>query len=525
MAFAQVNPYNPFQNPFGVAQKSRADIPAGWDGVVQLGQKNNPTVTPVGPYAHGNGGIFAVSGQQPQVFSAMLLPQAGFIDDLPILYSGLGQEYDGGDQAGFGGMSAPLHTYITGVTKGAIETVTNQPTQPCDPGPEGGLVKACTVTMPFGKYRASLSMNLEQIATLRDRADPTYLQLMNMAPGQTNLVPSMINSAGNSGMLISEFTKRCFTLATSWKRFLASRTWIGNPTNSAASNNWKDIVGMDLQINTGNKVDVFTSNVCTALNSDIKDFGSRLVSSNGAVFYTHIDMLWFYLNWNARRQGLGNCEWTLVMRPELFDEVVKIWPVEQYTEALTAIGAFANGRVNIDGSATIQLRDAMRQGSYLPIRGVPVRVIQDDTVTELDVTNNAKLAAGQYSSDIYFVPRTVLGGMPITYIQPFRQDAGLVEQVVAEGRLTRTFTTDGGLFRWYIYEKGPCLQWDIMTMFRVRTHMPQLAGRLQNVAYAPLQHVRSWNPDSQYFFNGGRTNAPQTSYYTEWSTGTPVVIS
>ena len=100
-----------------------------------------------------------------------------------------------------------------------------------------------------------------------------------------------------------------------------------------------------------------------------------------------------------------------------------------------------------------------------------------------------------------------------------------MQNIVAEGRLLRTFTTDGGLFRWYVYEKGPCMQWDIMTMFRVRTHMPQLAGRLQNVGYQPLQHVRDWNPSSVYFTDGGRTNVPQTSYYSDWSTSTPVVIN
>lgn len=492
-----------------------------------MGFKNNPTVTPTGPYAHGNGGLFSVPGQQPQIFSVMMLPMAGVIDDLPIMWQGLGQEFDGPNAAQFGGLASPLHTYITGVTTGALDSVSNQPTDACTPGPEGGLLKACTVTMPFGKYRASFSLNLEHIALLRDRADPTYLQLMNMAPAQQNLVPSPLGQQGSTNILWNEFAKRAFTTAVSWKRFLCRRVFTGNPTNSAGSNNWQDIEGFDLQINTGNHIDTFTKNVCTSLDSDIKNFGSAIISTgaNGSNLYRHLDMLYRYCWWNASRQGLLPVTWKWWMHPNLFDEIVKIWPVEQFTEALLAINAFTNGRVNIDASDTIKMRDAMREGRFLPIRGVPIEVVLDDTITELDVTTNAALIAGQYSSDIYLVPYTVLGGMPITYIQPFNMENGIMEAVVADGKLLHTFVSDGGLFRWYVYYKGPCVQWDIATMFRVRTHMPQLAGRLQNVGYQPLQHVRTWDPASTYFTDGGRVNIPQTSYYTDYATSTPVVIS
>lgn len=324
---------------------------------------------------------------------------------------------------------------------------------------------------------------------------------------------------------MNEFSKRAYVAGVAFKRFLASRTYAGNPANSSSSTNYKDITGMDLQINTGNKVDVFSSSVCTALNSTIFDFNSRLAINNGASIYQYLDMLYFSLLWNARREGLEPVTWKLYMRPELFDELVKIWPVEQFAEALTAIGAFANGRVTMSGGETIELRDQMRNGMYLPLRGRMVPVVLDDTITETDVTNNNKLSAGQYASDIYLIPTAVLGSMPVTYIQPFQQDNGIVQTAVTEGRLTRTFTTDGGLFRWYVYENGPCTQWDVMTMFRVRCHMPQLAGRVQNVGYNPMAHLRSWNPDSQYFADGGRTNSGQQSFYTIWSPTTPVVIS
>jgi len=531
------NPFSPFDNPYHVTNKNAKNIPlsfqqkqlAGTDDQM-TGFKNNPTgvgANPVGPYVHGNGGLFSVPGQMPQIFSAMMLPMQGLIDDLPIIFEGLGQEFDGGDQ-GFGGFSAPLHTYITGVTSGNLDSVANQPTTQCAVGPEAGLLKACTVTMPFGKYRGSFSMNLENIATLRDRADPTYLQLMNMAPPQTNLIPQMLGQGGGNQILLNEFSKRAFVMAVGLKRLLATQTYAGNPANSSTSQNYQQIEGFDLQINQGNHKDVFSQNVCTALDSYLDDFGSSIVSSgsNGQSFYSRMDMMVRSCWWNAQRQGLLPCTWKFVVHPNLFDEIVKVWPVYEYTEALTAIGAFNNGRVTIDGKETVDLRNAMRQGSYLPIRGVPYEVIQDDTITETNVTNNNKLSAGQYASGIYFMPYRVLGEMPISYIQPFNWENGIMDDVVQQGGLLHTFTTDGGIFRWYVYYNGPCVQWDTVTRFRVRTHMPQLAGRLQNVGYAPLQHVASYDPNSQYFKDGGRTSAPaQTSYYVDWQSSPPVVIA
>lgn len=534
------NPYNPFQNPWNVASKNASNIPASFRrlGLAQtdedraqkeIGYKNNPIGSnPTGPYAHGNGGLFSVPGQMPQIFSAMQLPMMGAIDDLPIMFEGLGQEFDGGDQ-GFGGFTAPLHTYITGVTQGNLDNVANQPTVACTVGPSAGLLKACTVTMPYGKYRASMNLDLEQIAALRDRADPTYLQLMNMAPSQINLIPSPLGQGAGNQILINEFARRAFSLAVSWKRLLASQTYAGNPANSSTSVNYQQIEGFDLQVNAGTHKDVFSAQLCTALDSDLKDFTSKVIggnSINNNLLYTNLDMLYRYCWWNASREGLLPVAWKWWMHPNLFDEITKVWPVEQFTEALLAIGAFSNGRVTIDGKETIDLRNAMRQGSFLPIRGIPIEVVQDDTITETNITNNPLLSAGQYASGIYLMPYTVLGGMPITYIQPFNWANGIIDDTVRDGRLLHTFTTDAGIFRWYVYYSGPCVQWDIVTRFRVRTHMPQIAGRLQNVGYAPLQHVASWDPNSAYFKDGGRTNIGQSSYYTDWSsTSTPVVIA
>jgi|GEM_PF-1785617 hypothetical protein len=483
-----------------------------------VGQKHDLVGgNPAGVYNHGNGGLFSRPGQQPQIFSLMMLPQSEFFDSLPVIKDRYAES------VGAGGQTGPLNTVITGVTTGAGDSVSNQPTGACDPGPEGGMTKICTFTHPFGCYSGSVKLNLENVGLVRDLADPMYLQLVNN-PAQMGTSPALFNPTlgATANILTDEFARRLFESVTSYKRMLAQRVWIGSPANSAGSANWADIVGMQTLINAGNKRDYYSSAVCTAADSDIKNFNYGIVNPNNAapsaLIYQYLDTMFHYLTWNARRMGLAPAQIDLVINPNLWDELTKVWPIAQYLEALATMASTggAGGVVNVNASDMNELRDQMRADSVLPLRGQMVRVIQDDTIPELDSTNDAHLAAGQYASDIYYICRSVVGGIPTSYIDPFDMGNRLMEQVVSAGRQLNTFVSDGGLFRWYTYEQGPCLQWSYKAKWRIMQHATQLCGRIQNVGYQPIQHVPSWNPSSDYFKNGGVTTVPQSSYYVDW---------
>ncbi len=481
---------------------------------VQTGEKHDPTVNPSGPYSHGSGGLFSRPGADPRILSAISLPDAGLLDYLPVQFDPMAGQ--------FGGFDAPLNTVITGVTAGQLDSVANQPTAACSPGPEGGLLKLCTFVTPYGKYSGSFTVDLNKVGHLRDYADNPNQTILNLADPNGNMMPSLVG--GGADLVANEVLKRMYQSFVSFKRMLVERIWIGNPTNSVGSNNWKDLMGLELLVNQDNKVDYETSIICKAANSDIKDFNYGMLDSNIAMIHEYLDMIYAYSMWNARKQRFGTPDYVWVMRPEMFDELAKIWPIAEITEALAAMSGFAQGQINMSGNEVMEARNALRNGSYLPMRGRLIPVVQDDTIPEKDSTTNAQLAAGQYASDIYLIPMSVLGGFPTTFVEPYDQANQIVDRIVAQSGATHTWTSDSGQVRWYLRANGPCLQYDYTTEFRIKMLATQLAGRLQNVGYRPLQHFRSWKPTSTYHLNGGGTSFSDSKYYSTWSTETPVTV-
>lgn len=482
------------------------------------GQKNDPTRSPTGPYGHGDQGLFSLAGQDRQVFSAMLLPIAGMLGRIPV--------YNGADDvpAGeFGGVNTQFFTTVTGVTQGDGEDFANQPTTECADGALSGLMKACTQISTFGRYRHSPNpIELFRAGQLRDIVDPTYMQLMNQPTGPLGQPFGPTVPTGN--VLVQEAARRFFELRATMTRFMARRIWIGSPANNNGSA--RDITGFDLLINSTAHVDAITGEACPAMDSVVPDFGYQNISADGgAAIVRLIDSVVHQITWISRQTGLDPSTWDISMRADLFDELVKYWPIHYYQEALTAISAYNNGRVVIDATQAQAMRDDMRTNSFLPIRGQRWNVVQDDGITEKNVTNAAQLSAGQFSSDIYFIPKTVVGGVPVTYFKYFNQANGQAEAIVRALRITSTFTSDNAIFRWYVNHKNGCVDMTVDYSPRLIMRTPQIAARITNVAYEPPQHVRSAFPDSPYFADGGRTNLGVfPTFYTPWSPETPVAL-
>lgn len=481
---------------------------------MQVGQKHDVTGAPIGPYGHGVGGLFSMAGQDARVFSAMLQPQLSILNDLPVLRA------DPIPGAGYGGYQQEFFTTVTGVTASQQDDA-NQPTEECEPFPRGGLMKVCTLVSPYGRYGAALDqLNIEQLGLLANPADPTYLQNMNLQMPPLGPTPP----GGMQNVFYNEFSRRAFTAIHGYALKVATKIWTGDPTLSAASNRWKDVLGLNTQINSGNKRDAVSSNLCLIMDSDIKNYNYGIVSAAGSTIANVIDALWATLNVRATQSGMQPVRWKIYMRSQLFDELTKIYPILYYMQVLAQVNNFTNARFNF-GAETVALRESMRNEYFLPIRGVRVEVGIDDGIPERNNATNSQLAAGSFASDIYFVPLTVLGGVPVTYIEPFNQANAITEQVVRDGRILNTFTTDGGMYRWYTLQTRGCVEWDFVSQWRVVLRTPQLAGRITNVGYTPIQAFPSAFNDSAYFTDGGRTNNPVTpSYYSEWGGETPVQV-
>ena len=55
---------------------------------------------------------------------------------------------------------------------------------------------------------------------------------------------------------------------------------------------------------------------------------------------------------------------------------------------------------------------------------------------------------------------------------------------------------------------------------RIILRTPQIAGRITNVCYEPLQHERDPFPSDPYFVNGGNTSRTAATLNAEWGSVT-----
>lgn len=485
-------------------------------------QKNTPTsTTPVGPYGHGPNGLFNQVAQDPQVFSAILGPIQGLISEIPV--------YNAMDDTGsnsFGGFDQEFFSTITGVTQGALETFANQPTADCADGARGGLMKVCTLVSSFGRYRfaPNAPVSIFRAGRLQFSADPIALKLMNMPLDASFGSPATASKLTGSA-LINELARRIFEMGLSAQRFMGKRVYSGTPANN--NGEARDITGMDVHINAANKIDAYTSNVCTAMNSELYDFGFNDVAGSTYDIQAYAEMMIAVLDFKVRHEGLDN-NWNgwIVMRPEAWEVVSRVVSVRQFNEALTQMGNFNNGRLVVDGTDALTMRNEMRAGLYWPLRGRNIPVIIDDGITEQTVVTSPKLTqTGSWASDIYFVSKDVLGGIPTTYwkyLDHRNENSVALERLVG----TQSFTSDGGIFRWYINHKNGCVDLTVDFSPRLIVRTPQICGRIQNVAYMPMVHFPSSDPTSSYFLDGGRTTGTAgTSFYAPWSTSAPTSIT
>lgn len=482
----------------------------------QLGQKHDPPGAPVGPYGHGQGGLFSVSGVDPRIFSAMSLPVTGIADALPVLNGGA----PSGDQ--FGGEDFYFQSVLTGVTKGALADIDNQPTAECADGPVGGLTKLCTFVNTYGQYKASTrEINIIRAGQRRDLADPLTLQLMGGPQLGGFGVPQQLGNFPQG--ILTEMSRRLSEMAIDFKRMISGRVWAGNPVNN--NGQFRDMMGLDLHINVDTHIDKDSQQTCKAANSDIKNFAYNNVGGNVLDIVEFIEMMDYYLSWNAEQQGLEPWDYWLVMRPQLWRILSSRWPVQQHMNALVTMANYNNGRVMVDARAVTQERDALRQSKRLPISGTLRDVIVDSTLPEETSATTASLVPGQFASPIVFVPKTVLGGVPVTYFRTFNHandNSEFVANFMRQFGGAHTFTSDGGAYRWFVAAKNECLKMNMVFNPQLIMHTPQLAGRIEHVMYEPLQHVREWDPDSDYHFNGGRTSSEPIQFYAGWSPSAPL---
>lgn len=455
-----------------------------------------------GRYAHGPTGIFTLPGVDPSLYSTIV-----GIESISGMLPAVGSND-----------TNPLFTTVTGVQ----DESGSEPNDPCDDAPIAGLVKACTLTAVFGRYsRMTPEIEINRMGQRVNRGDPMDLRVLN---GPANAgIASIFTPDGSQPSLTqvvnSEVSKIMFEFGVAVHRHLSQQVYDGNPANNSDGGGSKQFPGLDILIGTG-KVDAESNTACPSLDSTIRDLNFVNVEEDGEALVEEVTYMWRILQKNARSMGLAPANIVIAMREELFYEITAVWPCSYLTRSCSFRTNDGTIVQNVDAAAQIAFRDRMRAGNFLTIDGMDVPVVLDDAIDELNNTNNGNLVAGEFASDIYFIPLTVLGGTPVTFWQYF--DYQNTDLLAAQSQLAPQGSfrvSNGGAWLWHM---KPPLNWCIQAIAKTEPRLilrtPFLAGILQNVAYTPVLHTRQPFPDDAYFVDGGATERVAPSFFSEWQT-------
>ncbi len=460
---------------------------SGGAGVRMKGVSSTPTAS----YGHGGkGGLFSAPGMAKPLFSAMILPRTGLASRLPVKTSN---------------ETNPLYGIITGVTG----STGSEPTGVCDDPPVTGLTKLCTHQFVFGRFsRASRVFDIDRIGKIINRSDFLDFNMYGNPFGDNQMANPLgttaMSGAGDAaGIARNEIAKAMFEMAVAWSRDFAKKTYTASPTNNTAGGGHQEFYGMETLVNDGYR-DALTGVACPAADAIVRDYNNVDVSTNPAGIIRQLSNIYRNLKRLASMAQLDPVDWSLTMPFGLFYELTDLWPCSYLSYRCNITSGSTNF---INAGDAERMRDEMRgdlynyQGQYLLIDGQRVPVIIDDAIPETQT-------GPSFISDIYFVPFSVLGGVPVTYWETFNYDGpnGPLEFARQFAPGDSYYVTDGGRFLWH--KKPPtnfCVQVLAKTEPRLMLLTPYLSARLQNVKYTPIQHERSPFTDSAYFVNGGST--------------------
>ena len=461
---------------------------------------------PVGPYVHGPGGLFGVRGLERDVISTHTQIKGSLGEIVPIQSS-----ID----------TNPLFPYITGF----LRSDQQEKNAVCDDPAQAANFKTCIQTTVFGRKEfKTRQVEINRIGQRINRGEFMDLNMLNgpLVEQMAGLMSGFFGLQNQSSILAGrEMVMRLVEVGVAYQRWFCPQVFTGNPANSSAGGGYKEFMGLDLLIST-TKVDALTGAACPSLYSDIKDFSYRQVDSGADPDIVRtIASMWRTLTRKAEQQDLAPADIRIVMREPLFYELTRFWPCKYMTDACS----FTNtATLNMDAAAQIRMRDEMRNGKYLLIDGRQVPVILDDCIMEDNRADNAAIPIGGFASDIYFVPFSARGGTIRTLYWEYYDYRNDVLPGASDVRAAPTFFwSDNGVFLWGL--KAPdnwCLEVISKTEPRLILRTPQLAGRLQNVVYVPLQHTDDPLPSQDYHVNGGvSTGRPFPSPFSEWNLAGP----
>lgn len=461
-----------------------------------VGLKHDLTPGPItAGYSHGPGGLLTFPGVDPDVFNATMGPKS-MLGQIPTK----GSVY-----------TDPTFWTITGVT----DDTGNEKNAVCDDAPIAGLMKGCLAHSVFGRYeRSTAQLEINRLGQRVDRGDPLDLRMVNSPIGDLGIFTGGAHDSNTPGnVLVNEVSRKFWERNVSMHRLLAQQLWRGSPANNSAGGGYKEMTSFPILINTG-YTDVETDVACPAVDSYVKNYGYGRIDATGSQIVAALTNVIHQLKFRADRARISPVRWVIAMRQELFYELTSIWPCSYLSyRCAVSPGMAAPMQGVIDAQDAIRLRDEMRSGNYLLIDGERFEVVTDDGILELNGNSSGgNFPAGCFSSDIFVIPMSVIGGQAVTYLEYFEYQNPSLSEALGNMILGRI---EGAFLTWP-KQTNLCIQWQTKVEPRLILRTPWLAGRLQNVAYCPIEHTRDVFPDDPYFVDGGKTSRPGPSFHDLW---------
>jgi hypothetical protein len=463
--------------------------------------KVQATGTPVGPYVHGEGGLFGAHGLSRDVISTRVLPQ-GLASMLPVR---------------FGNSTDPLYPYFTGFTADTGDEAEG----PCDDCIQAGSAKTCYQTATYGrKCTKSRELQLDRIGEILRRSEFTDLRFVNDPLARqfgalfAGTIPqNLVISAG------AEVLWRLVEVGQSMQNWLTQTFYTGNPANNSAAGGYQEFPGVDILYGTG-KFDALLGDECDGLDSIIFDFAYENADeidapAPGVNIVRLIVELYRQVQYNSSKMNLNPSTWAFSMRQSLFWALADLWPCVYNTDRCAVVGDDAT--VFVDGAAQREMSDAMRTGRYLLIDGVRVPVVVDDSIVEENSGDTGSITPGCFASDIYLHNLTTNGGRQTLYWDMFDFRTGAMV-AVQQGRMSSRFWSDGGALLWTYAEQNWCAVHEALFRPRLRVETPFLSGRISDVQYCPIRHEREPFPGDPYEQDGGVSGERDAeSLYSDWN--------
>lgn len=450
-------------------------------------------------YLHGPGGVLSMPGVDPVMFHT-IAGNASILGQIPAVASTT---------------MYPTFQTLTGVGDDEGE----EKDDVCDDAMVAGLLSGCILTSVFGRYeRATPEIELNRLGQRNDRNDPMDLQLIGSPIASSGIFNSGTQSAQAPGdVLTNEISALFWERNISLWRQASRQVWVGNPANNSAGGGYKEMTGLSLLVNTGHK-DAYTNASCPAMDSLITSFGYQNLAGASSNIVDKFVTVYHQLYRKAELTGILPVRWVVAMRSQMFYELTAVWPCSYLSYRCTTSPGVAgsNLNVNVDANEAIRFRDEMRAGRYLMVDGVRLDVVLDDGIPELTGNDSGgHFPNGCYSSDIYFIPMSVVGGRQVTYMEYFDYTNPSLRAALGDGM---TIGRVEGAFLTTMRQKNWCVVWQTKFEPRLIMRTPWLAARIQNVVYCAEIHEPTAFPGDPYFTDpGGEDSRPGPSLYSLWA--------